>query len=136
MSTRYLVANAVISIKNTRSKGYDFSKINVPYSGLTMSVLKKIQENGYIMNVVETLDGIKRNISLDVKFNQNGFPLVRDVKILSKPSARVYYTVEKMRHINMRNPFSLVIMSTSVGVMTIVEALNRGIGGEAICTIF
>jgi ribosomal protein S8 len=136
MSTRYLVADAVISIKNTRSKGYDSSTILVPYSGLNMSVLKKIEECGYIANVKMVLDGIKKNISVDVKFNQNGLPLVRSVDIVSKPSARVYYTVGQMRHINIRNPFSLVIISTSLGVMTIVEALNRGVGGEAICVIF
>ena len=82
------------------------------------------------------LSSIRGSVFSSVQITGVKHSLVRDVKILSKPSARVYYTVEKMRHINMRNPFSLVIMSTSFGVMTIVEALNRGIGGEAICTIF
>jgi len=136
MSTRYLVAEAVISIKNTRNKGYDFSRIITPYSNMTISVLKKIEEYGYISNVSESLDGVKKNISLDVKFNKHGVSLFRDVQIISKPSARVYYTVEKMRHIHMRNPFSLIIISTSAGILSISEALTRGIGGEAICTIF
>ena len=41
-----------------------------------------------------------------------------------------------MRHMHMRNPFNLVIISTSRGVMNIVEALDLGIGGEVICAIF
>lgn len=136
MSTRYLVANALISVKNARSKGYQFSNVVVPYSGLTLAVLKKLEQYGYVSGVSEVADGVKKNISVDVKFNQNGISLVRMVKIISKPGARIYYTVEKLRHINMRNKFNLVIVSTSKGIMSIAEALESGLGGEAVCEVF
>ena len=58
-------------------------------------------------------------------------PVLTDVEVISKPSLRVYFSAKRILEIGKRGR-KKVIVSTSQGVMTAVEANKKGLGGEVL----
>ena len=96
-----------------------------------MSVLKK---EGYISDYKLLSDTKnKNNLSVDLKYN-NGLPVIKEIKRVSKPGKRIYVRATSIPKI--QNGLGLAIISTSIGIMTDNDARSKNIGGEIICKVF
>ena len=62
-------------------------------------------------------------------------PVLSDVKVVSKPSLRIYKTSNTISEIEIRGRHK-VILTTSQGVMSGYEARKKGIGGEVLFEIW
>lgn len=62
-------------------------------------------------------------------------PVMTDVEVISKPSLRVYYPSKRILEIGKRGRRKVVV-STSKGVMTALEASKKGLGGEILFAIW
>jgi len=62
-------------------------------------------------------------------------PVMTDVEVISKPSLRVYYPAKRILEIGKRGRRKVVV-STSQGVMTALEASKKGLGGEILFAIW
>jgi small subunit ribosomal protein S8 len=72
-------------------------------------------------------------MTLKLAYNNNQ-PAVFDVKLFSKPGRRLY---EKSSSLPWgKTPSSLIIISTSSGLMSQKEAKTKGLGGEIIAEIY
>ena len=82
-----------------------------------------------------TLNDTKRknNISVDLKY-ENGSPVIKEIKRISKPGRRIYARADSIPRI--KNGLGLAIVSTSKGIMSDYEAKNNNVGGEIICKVF
>ncbi len=109
--------------------------VKVEYSGLCENVLKEMKKNGYVKdyNVVEE-DG-KKNINVLLRVVGNSKNLV-SFKLLSKPGRRVYLSTKELKKRKSYNPFNLLLVSTSKGVLEVGEAIKNNVGGEVLCEIF
>jgi small subunit ribosomal protein S8 len=56
------------------------------------------------------------------------------LKRKSKPGLRKYLSKEQLRPI--KHNYGIGVVSTSQGLMTTVEAKDKGLGGEYICEIY
>ena len=136
MSSRYLVSEMLCSIKNNGLVGNDH--LIVDYSNLCLAVAAVLKDEGYLVDykiVQSAANNVIRKINLKLKF-KNSKNLIGDVKIFSKPSCRIYITVEKLIAMMQRNPFAVIIVSTSKGVMTGKQAIEIKAGGELLCVVF
>lgn len=103
-----------------------------PSSRLRKNVLDVLQREGYIRGFAAVEAG-RDELSIELKY-QNGTPVIREIKRVSKPGRRVYSGVGDLPRIY--NGLGIAILSTPRGVMSDAEAREAHVGGEVLCTVF
>jgi small subunit ribosomal protein S8 len=120
----------LIRIKNAARAGK--KELTAPASNFCISMTDLLKRYGYVENYSVT-DGAKREITLKLAYSDNQ-PKVTEVKIFSKPGRRIYEKVSSLPW--GKTPKSLIIVSTSSGVMSQKEAKTKSLGGEIIAEIY
>ncbi len=120
----------LIRIKNAARAGK--KELTTPASNFCISIADLLKRYGYVESYSVT-DGAKREITLKLTYSENQ-PKVTDVKIFSKPGRRIYEKVSSLPW--GKTPKSLIIVSTSSGVMSQKEAKTKSLGGEIIAEIY
>ncbi|MDJ0535017.1 MAG: 30S ribosomal protein S8 [Xenococcaceae cyanobacterium MO_207.B15] len=107
----------------------------VPSTKMTRSIAKVLQEEGFIENYEEMGEGIKKHLSLSLRYQgKNRQPTINTLKRVSKPGLRVYSKRKDIPRV--LGGIGIAIISTSRGVMTDREARRQGVGGEILCYIW
>jgi small subunit ribosomal protein S8 len=125
-----LSTDFITRIKN----GYRAGRKNItaPASKFCISIAELLKKYGYIADYSVSGEA-KKVISLNLAYDNNE-PRVTDTLIYSKPGRRIY---EKSSSLPWgKTPKSLIIISTSSGVMSQKEAKSKGLGGEIIAEIW
>lgn len=115
-----------------------FSKINNGYlskktkiiqhnSKQSINILNILIKEGFIKSYKLTKEN-QLNIYLKYKQNQ---PIINQIKRLSKPSRRIYFKNKDLY----KKMNGFYILSTSIGILTDIQAKKLNVGGEAICKI-
>jgi ribosomal protein S8 len=61
--------------------------------------------------------------------------LFTSLKVVSTPGSRHYLSLSEIKHLILRHKYRLYIVSTSLGVMSAQDAIQKGIGGELLCEV-
>ncbi|GIW67417.1 MAG: 30S ribosomal protein S8 [Candidatus Parcubacteria bacterium] len=125
------IADLLTRIKNAlrvRKK-----QVIAPYSKIKVGILKILRDKGLIRGFKIEGD-VKKNFIIYLKYDENGEPLIEDLKRVSKPGRRVYAGYKELRPL--RRGFAFRIVSTSRGLITDEEARKRKLGGEIICEVY
>ncbi len=127
----YLVSDFIIRIKNSASARR--KEVELPYSKLNKEIGKTLVKAGYLDDIKEeTLEG-KKTLKATITYHKR-LPVLTTVRIISKPSLRVYSTSKKIPDVEKRGKRTLIV-STSNGVMTGKEAVKKGLGGEVLFAV-
>lgn len=110
-------------------------RIEISYSNLNLMILKKFFKLGYIRGFLVL--GDKEKIIINFRYFSNR-SIIRNCFLISKPSKKIYFKssflnqrrIKKFLEIN-----GFLIYSTNLGILTDIESLMTGIGGEPICFI-
>ncbi len=132
MSMSDPVGDMLTRIRNGQSARLD--SITAPASRLRANVLDVLQREGFIRGFFEEelRPGI-RELRIELKYD-NGRPVIREIKRVSKPGRRVYSKIADLpKHYN---GLGIAILSTPRGVMSDNEARAANVGGEVICKVF
>ena len=126
------ISDMITRIRNAQMR---MSKnVTIPNSKFRIRILEVLKQEGYISDYKLLPDSNNKNtLSVDLKYS-NGLPVIREIKIISKPGRRIYAKADSIPKI--QNGLGLAILSTSKGIMTDSEARNQNVGGEIICRIF
>ena len=126
------ISDMITRIRNAQMR---MSKnVTIPNSKFRIRILEVLKQEGYISDYKLLSDSNNKNsLSVDLKYS-NGLPVIREIKIISKPGRRIYAKADSIPKI--QNGLGLAILSTSKGIMTDNEARNQNVGGEIICRIF
>ncbi len=126
------ISDMITRIRNAQMR---MSKnVTIPNSKFRIRILEVLKQEGYISDYKLLSDSNNKNtLSVDLKYS-NGLPVIREIKIISKPGRRIYAKADSIPKI--QNGLGLAILSTSKGIMTDSEARNQNVGGEIICRIF
>lgn len=120
----------IIRIKNGYKAGR--KTISTPVSNFCVAIAKLLKKYGYITDF-STSGDVKKKMTITLAYNNNEGK-ISNVLLFSKPGCRVY---EKNSSLPWgKNPSSLIIVSTSSGVMSQKEAKSKGLGGEIIAEIW
>ena len=108
--------------------------VKVPSSKFRVKILEILKQEGYISGykLLSSADE-KNSLSVDLKYN-NGIPVIKEIKRVSKPGRRIYAKATSIPKI--QNGLGLAIVSTSKGIMSDDDARNKNVGGEIICRVF
>ena len=126
------ISDMIARIRNAQMR---LSKnVTIPNSKFRIRILEVLKQEGYISDYKLLSDSNNKNtLFVDLKYS-NGLPVIREIKIISKPGRRIYAKADSIPKI--QNGLGLAILSTSKGIMTDSEARNQNVGGEIICRIF
>ena len=126
------VGDMITRIRNAQMRL--LHKVMIPSSKFRAKILDVLKQEGYISDYkVITDKSNKNNLSVDLKYN-NGLPVIKEIKRISKPGRRIYARADSIPKI--QNGLGLAIVSTSKGIMTDNDARTQKVGGEIICRVF
>ncbi len=108
--------------------------IEMPSSKVREGILTVLKDEGYIKDFRKNEDGQFPVLSVDLKYDFGGKPVISEIKRVSKPGRRVYSGIEKMK--KFYNGLGVIILSTSKGIMSDHDARRANIGGEVLCAVF
>lgn len=127
----YHVADFVIRIKNASDAHR--KEVVMPYSKITKAIAKLLVKERFLADVVETQENGKKMITCGIRYVRRK-PVIHDVEVVSKPSLRHYYNHKELQAEQRKKALTLVV-STSQGIMTARDALQKGLGGELLFKI-
>lgn len=107
-------------------------KVMIPFSRIKFEIAKIMEAEKFIAGI-EVLEK-ERQMKISLRYSEDGFPTVRNLKRVSKPGKRVYAGKEELPRV--LGGIGIAIISTSQGLLTVGEARKRGLGGEVICEIY
>jgi small subunit ribosomal protein S8 len=127
----YHVGDFILRIKNAYLAR--LKQVTMPFSKINKAVAQVLIKEGYLASVQESeVDG-KRILIAQLRYEDRK-PAMHDVRLISKPSIRVYIDTTDIRKDKERS--LTAIISTSSGIMTGKEALKKGVGGELLFKIW
>jgi small subunit ribosomal protein S8 len=101
-----------------------------PSSKLRVSVLNVLKSEGFIRDY--SVD--KNVLHIELKYQDQGRPVIREIARVSKPGRRVYSGSKAMPKVY--NGLGVSIVSTPRGVMSDYDAREANVGGEVLCRVF
>ena len=126
------VGDMITRIRNAQMRS--LRSVKIPGSKFRASILDVLKKEGYISDykfLTEVKD--KNSLTVDLKYD-NGNPVIKEIKRVSKPGRRIYAKADSIPRI--QNGLGVAIVSTSKGIMSDNDAKNQNIGGEIICRVF
>ncbi|QLG69784.1 MAG: SSU ribosomal protein S8p (S15Ae) [Candidatus Woesebacteria bacterium] len=123
--TNYTVGDFLITIKNAALANK--KTVEVKESKMTKAVAEALLKLGFLSSV-EPKDGL---LFVSLAYKKKA-PILSDIKLVSKPSLRVYWDLKKLKEY--RSP-AVLLLSTSKGILSSKEALKEGLGGEVIAEV-
>tara|TARA_Y100000310_G_scaffold101495_1_gene99584 strand:- start:1276 stop:1674 length:399 start_codon:yes stop_codon:yes gene_type:complete len=126
------IGDMITRIRNAQLRA--LNNVTIPSSKFRARVLDVLKREGYISNYKPLSDNNnKESLLVDLKYN-NGLPVIKEIKRVSRPGRRIYAKADSIARI--QNGLGLAIVSTSKGIMSDTDARTENIGGEIICRVF
>ena len=126
------IGDMITRIRNAQLRA--LNNVTIPSSKFRVRVLDVLKREGYISNYKPLSDNKnKESLLVDLKYN-NGLPVIKEIKRVSRPGRRIYAKADSIARI--QNGLGLAIVSTSKGIMSDTDARTKNIGGEIICRVF
>ena len=104
------------------------SKISHQKSKQSINILNIFLKEGFIKSYKINS---KNHLDIYLKYRQNK-AVISDIKRLSKPGKRLYIANKDLY----QKKSGFYIISTSIGILTNLQAKKLNVGGELICKIF
>ena len=106
--------------------------VDMPASKIKLALAKVLIDEGYVESVSTTEDGVKKTMSVVLKYFKNE-PVIERIDRVSRPGLRVYKAAGELPKV--QGGLGVAIVSTSNGVMSDREARLAGHGGEVLCFV-
>ena len=109
-------------------------QVNIKASRVCEGIAKVMLEQGYIQDFGRIETGNKQDIlRIELKYGPLGEEIIHEIKRCSKPSRRLYCSVDQVPKV--LGGLGIAIVSTSQGVMSGQQCREKKIGGELLCTV-
>ncbi|MBN2541679.1 30S ribosomal protein S8 [bacterium] len=132
MST-YPISDMLTRIRNALTA--EHSVLEMPSSKMKHQIARVLTEEKFIRGykIVET-PSKKRKLYLFLRYNRLNKPVIKGLRVISKPSRRHYVGLDSIPRV--RNGLGVAILSTSKGILTDKQARMLRVGGEVICHVW
>ena len=107
------VGDMITRIRNAQMRL--LNNVKIPNSKFRARILDVLKKEGYISDYKYLADTEKKgSLSVDLKYNQ-GLPVIKEIKRVSKPGRRIYAKASSIPKI--QNGLGSAIVSTSKGTL-------------------
>lgn len=100
------------------------TSVSTERSNFSLELIFVLQRLGVLVNGYQL--SFSRRLHIDLKANSQGARI--SFIFFSLPGKRVYITAKELK--SMFAPGEMVVVSTSSGVLSLLEALSKNLGGE------
>lgn len=125
------IADMLTRIRNANKMRHN--SLTIPASKLKLEITRVLKDEGFIRNYKYKEDNKQGQLIIYLKYI-NKEKTINNLKRISKPGLKVYAKKDEIPRV--LGGLGIVILSTSKGIMTGKEALQRHLGGEVICYIW
>jgi small subunit ribosomal protein S8 len=126
------VADMLTRIRNAARA--DIRRVDIPASKLKRKIAELLLENNFIRAVDFIDDGLQGILRVRLRFTPDGKSVIKGLQKLSRPGLRVYMGKKDLLKGSQRP--GVVVLSTSSGILTQKDALEKSLGGEALFRIW
>jgi len=127
-----IIADSLTRIRNAAQRRLDTTTLL--HSKTIEATVSILVEKNYLEGFNVKEDGNKKFIDVTLKYDDNGYSVINELKKISKPGRRVHQGKDQIK--SFKNGYGTLVVSTSQGVLANDEAFKRGIGGEVICSVW
>jgi len=120
------ISDMITRIRNSVMVKHE--KVSVGKSKLNQNILDVLSKEGFISEYSEENTDKFANLSISLKYFEDGSSAISGLKRVSKPGLKIY--VKKDEIPTYFSGMGVAIISTSKGVMTGIEAKKLSLGGE------
>ena len=125
------IADMLTRIRNANALKKE--SVSMGLSKMKLGIAEILKAEGFISDFAVSGD-VKKELTLTLKYSENGTRVITGLKKISKPGLRVNLPADKLPRV--LNGLGIAIVSTSQGVMTDKAARKLGIGGEVIAYVW
>ena len=132
MSMTDPIADLLTRLRNAFRAGH--RRVDIPASKLKLQIADLLVELNFIRSVDFIEDNIQGILRIRLKYTPESKSVISGLERISKPGLRTYLTRKDLTKGTRK--MGTVILSTSRGLMTDKNALDSGVGGEALFKIW
>lgn len=122
----------IIKLKNAQAVKKE--SVKIPSSNLSEAILAALAKNGFVESFEKKGKGVKKYLDVKLKYGEDGLGKIGSVKLVSKPSRRIYAGYRELRPV--KSGLGLLVVSTPRGIMSGKEARKMKLGGEVLFEIW
>lgn len=128
------IADLLTRIRNAALAG--LPSVDLPASKLKIELVKLLQREGYIRSheLREDPKTGHQTLRLSMKYDAQGYPVIRHIKRVSRPGLRKYTHVDTLPRV--LSGAGISVISTNKGLLSDREARRENVGGEVLCTVY
>ncbi|MFY9458064.1 MAG: 30S ribosomal protein S8 [Candidatus Spechtbacterales bacterium] len=126
-----LTADMLTIIRNAQLAKH--ATVKAPYSRVNFGIAEILKKERRVKNFEIKKRGEKSWIIVELAYESDGAPVIRDIQRISKLGKRIYAGYKEMPIIE--QGYGLAIVSTPNGIMTGKEARKQKVGGEILCKV-
>lgn len=126
------IADLLTRIRNALRARHE--RVRIPSSRLKKQIVRILKEENYIGEFREEEDGLAGFLVLDLRYTEDGLPLITGLERVSKPGRRVFCGRGDIPEV--LGGMGIAILTTSKGVMTGDQCARKGVGGEILCRVY
>lgn len=126
------IADFLTRLRNGLMAGHE--SISCDSSKMKVRIANILKEEGYVGDVNVEEDGLKKTLSVQLKYDANRAPIIEGIQRVSRPGLRIYTGSGDLPVV--RGGIGVAIVSTSKGVMTSNTARKENVGGEVLCKVW
>jgi small subunit ribosomal protein S8 len=109
-------------------------RVEMPSSKFKVELAQLLKSEGFIEEFSVKEVGKFKVLSVELKYEDNKVPVIKNLTRVSKPGLRVY---TKSKHLpRVLGGLGIAVVSTSKGLLTDRKARKEKIGGEVLCYVY
>lgn len=126
------IADMLTRIRNANMVKHE--TVEVPASKLKIELARVLKEEGFIAGYELKEAGKFKVISITLKYEANGKPVITKLERISKPGLRSYSKSKNLQKV--LGGMGVAIVSTPKGLLTDRKARKENVGGEVLCYVY
>lgn len=127
------IADMLTRIRNAIMARHE--SVDIPYSNMKFGISKILKDEGYIRNYKTFVDETRKKfLKVYISYDESSKSVITGLQRVSKPGRRVYVGAGEIS--KLKNRLSMVILSTSKGLMTDSNAFKNKVGGEPLLMVW
>jgi small subunit ribosomal protein S8 len=125
------IADMLTRIRNASRVGKP--QVQVKASKICEGIAAVLKKEGYIVDYDRIDDGKQGVLRVSLKYDQEGLPVISEIKRVSKPGCRMYASVDRLPTV--LGGLGIAVVSTSKGIVSDRNCRENKVGGEVLCTV-
>ena len=126
------IADMLTRIRNANALRYD--EVSMPSSKMKEGIANILKNQGFITDFKVEGEGVKKLLTITLKYSASGERAITGLKRISKPGLRVYAEAQKVPSV--LKGLGIAIVSTPNGLLTDRQARKQHVGGEILAYVW